>query len=66
MFIGPVFGPLLKILGADEAAIRASLCASQLVGLGIMRYGVHSEPLHSMSVDARRRHRPDDAALPGR
>jgi hypothetical protein len=52
MFIGPVFGPLLKILGADEAAIRASLCASQLVGLGIMRYGVSSEPLHSMSVDA--------------
>jgi Tetracyclin repressor-like, C-terminal domain len=35
-----------------EAAIRASLCASQLVGLGIMRYGVSSEPLHSMSVDA--------------
>jgi hypothetical protein len=23
-----------------------------LVGLGIMRYGVRSEPLHSMSVDA--------------
>ncbi len=51
MFIGPVFGPLLKILGADKAAIRASLCASQLVGLGIMRYGVRSEPLHSMPVD---------------
>jgi MFS transporter, NNP family, nitrate/nitrite transporter len=31
--------------------VRASLCASQLVGLGIMRYGLRSEPLHSMSVD---------------
>jgi len=51
MFIGPVFGPLLKILGADKAATRASLCASQLVGLGVMRYGLRSEPLHSMSVD---------------
>ena len=51
MFVGPVFGPLLKVLGADKAAMRASLCASQLVGLGIMRYGIRSEPLHSMSVD---------------
>jgi hypothetical protein len=51
MFIGPVFNPLLKMLGADKVAIRASLCASQLVGLGIMRYGVRSEPMHSMTVD---------------
>lgn len=47
MFIGPVFNPLLKMLGADKIAIRAA----QLVGLGIMRYGVRSEPLHSMSVE---------------
>lgn len=52
MFVGPVFGPLLRALGADKVALRASLCASQLVGLGIMRYGLRSEPLHSMSVDA--------------
>lgn len=52
MFVGPVFNPVLKMLGADKVAIRASLCASQLVGLGIMRYGVRSEPLHSMSVEA--------------
>ncbi|MGF2943813.1 hypothetical protein [Mycobacterium sp. Lab-001] len=51
VFIGPVFGPLLSALGADKVALRASLCASQLVGLGIMRYGLCSEPLHSMSVD---------------
>ncbi len=52
MFIGPIFNPLLKMLGADKIAVRASLCASQLVGLGIMRYGLRSEPMHSMSVDA--------------
>jgi hypothetical protein len=40
------------MLGADKVALRASLCASQLVGLGIMRYGIRSEPLHSMPVDA--------------
>lgn len=51
MFIGPIFNPLLKMLGADTVAVRASLCASQLVGLGIMRYGVRSEPLHSMTVE---------------
>ena len=48
----PVFGGILKRLGADKAKLRASLCASQLVGLGIMRYAVRSEPLHSMDVDA--------------
>ena len=51
MFIGPVFGPLLKTLGADKVALRASLCASQLVGIGVLRYSVRSEPLASMSVD---------------
>lgn len=67
MFIGPVFNPLLKMLGADKIAIRASLCAAQLVGLGIMRYGVRSgaAALH-VGGDAGRRHWPDNAALPGR
>ncbi len=47
----PVLNPLLKKLGADKIKLRASLCASQLVGLGIMRYAVRSEPIHSMDVD---------------
>ncbi len=54
MFIGPVFNPLLKMLGADKIAIRASLCAAQLVGLeraSPCATGVRSEPLHSMSVE---------------
>jgi Tetracyclin repressor-like, C-terminal domain len=51
LFIGPVFDPLLKALGADQIRFRASLCASQVVGLGIMRYGVRVEPIQSMDVD---------------
>lgn len=51
LFIGPVFDPLLRALGADQVTFRASLCASQIVGLGILRYGVRLEPIHSMDVD---------------
>jgi hypothetical protein len=51
LFIGPVFDPLLKALGADQVTLRASLCASQIVGVGIMRYGVRVEPIHSLDVD---------------
>jgi hypothetical protein len=51
LFIGPVFDPLLRALGADQIKFRASLCASQVVGLGIMRYGVRVEPIRSMDVD---------------
>jgi len=51
LFIGPVFDPLLRALGADQITLRASLCASQIVGVGIMRYGVRVEPIHSLDVD---------------
>lgn len=51
LFIGPVFNPVLKRIGADQVTFRASLCASQVVGLGIMRYGVSIEPIHSLDVD---------------
>lgn len=51
LFIGPVFDPLLRALGADDVGLRASLCASQVIGLGIMRYGVRVEPIQSMDVD---------------
>jgi Tetracyclin repressor-like, C-terminal domain len=51
LFMGPVFNPVLKRLGADQVTFRASLCASQVVGLGIMRYGVSIEPIHSLDVD---------------
>ena len=51
LFMGPVFSQLLKALGADQIEFRASLCASALIGLGIMRYAIRSEPIHSMDVE---------------
>jgi NNP family nitrate/nitrite transporter-like MFS transporter len=52
LFMGPVFDPLLKRLGADNVKFRASLCASQLIGLGILRYAIRSEPIASMKAEA--------------
>lgn len=49
--IGPVFGPILKALGADEASVRAGLCATQLVGIGVVRYVARAEPIRSMRPD---------------
>lgn len=50
LFVGPVFDPLLTRLGANRVRFRASLCTSQLVGLGILRYAVRSEPIASEKV----------------
>jgi hypothetical protein len=50
LFVGPIFDPLLKRMGADQIRFRASLGTSQLVGLGILRYAVRTEPIHSMKV----------------
>jgi hypothetical protein len=52
LFAGPVFDPVLRALGTDRIKLRASLCASAVIGLGVMRYTVRSEPLSSMDVDA--------------
>ncbi|NHD17073.1 MULTISPECIES: TetR family transcriptional regulator [unclassified Actinopolyspora] len=39
--------PLLRSLEVDRRELRAALCGSQLVGLGMMRYVVRLEPLDS-------------------
>lgn len=44
-----VFGPLAESLGADDAALRANLVGSQVVGLVMARYVVGLEPLASLS-----------------
>jgi AcrR family transcriptional regulator len=47
-----VLEPLARAAGAEEgAALRASLAASQLVGVAVARYVVRLEPLASASVD---------------
>lgn len=40
--------PIGERLGLDHAPLRMSLCASQLVGVGIARYIVRLEPLATL------------------
>jgi tetracycline repressor-like protein len=49
--IGPVFGPMLRAVGADEVSFRAGLCATQLVGLGVVRYVARLDPIRSMDAE---------------
>jgi len=46
-----VLGRIAATLGGDQAELRASFAASQMVGLLVARYGVRIEPLASASVD---------------
>jgi len=48
-----VLGRVVEAVGVvDRAHLRASLCGSQLIGLGVMRYVVGLEPLASADRDA--------------
>ena len=51
LFLDAVFGRALKAIGVDDIKLRASLCASALVGLGMMRYVATADPIASMKVD---------------
>lgn len=42
-----LFGRLTKELGTDQKELRAALCATQVIGLGMMRYVLELEPLAS-------------------
>jgi len=46
-----VLGPLARSTGQPDAELRASLAASQVVGLAVARYVVRLEPLASASAD---------------
>ena len=46
-----VLGRVANKIGADHPELRASLCASQMVGLGVARYVVKLGPLASADVD---------------
>ncbi|MCX2967562.1 MULTISPECIES: TetR/AcrR family transcriptional regulator [Streptomyces] len=48
---GEVLAPIARAAGKDEPEVRASLVASQLVGLAMTRYLVRVEPLTAMSPD---------------
>jgi len=42
-----LFGPLMEELGSDQPDLRGTMAASQLIGLGLIRYVQHVEPLAS-------------------
>lgn len=46
-----VFRRVARDIAPDQAEFRASLCATQIIGLGIMRYVLRLEPLVTASVD---------------
>lgn len=46
-----VFRRLADTLGVADADIRVALVASQIVGLGIIRYVVRLEPIASATTD---------------
>jgi AcrR family transcriptional regulator len=46
-----LLGPLARHLDADEAPLRASLAASQMIGFGLAAFVIGVEPLASLSDD---------------
>ena len=50
-FFGKFFAELIGGLGSDQVALRTTLCASQVVGLGMIRYIARFEPLASAEVE---------------
>jgi AcrR family transcriptional regulator len=50
-FSSTVFGVITEAAGSDQAALRATLCGTQMVGLGVIRYVLKLEPLASADVD---------------
>ncbi len=47
-----ILGPVARALDLPDADLRATLAASQLVGMGVARYVIEVEPLASAPTDA--------------
>jgi AcrR family transcriptional regulator len=50
-FSGTVFRVITEAAGSDRPALRSALCATQMVGLGVVRYVLKLEPIASAGVD---------------
>jgi AcrR family transcriptional regulator len=48
---GEILGQVARVIGTDDAALRAELVGSQLMGIALARYVVRIEPLASASPD---------------
>jgi AcrR family transcriptional regulator len=47
-----IFGPLAAALESDQQLLRATLCGSQVVGLGMARYVIKLDPIASADVES--------------
>lgn len=47
-----VFGRVAEVIGVDRPELRAGLCGTQILGLGLIRYVLKLEPLASADVDS--------------
>jgi AcrR family transcriptional regulator len=50
-FVTTIFGRLAEVIGVDQTEVRAGLCASQVLGLGLVRYVLKLEPMASADVE---------------
>jgi len=48
---GGIFGAIARVVGDNDAEFRASLVASQIVGLGIARIVLRIDPIASADID---------------
>ncbi len=51
LFAATVFGRITTVIGADRSELRAALCASQIIGMGVIRYVLKLEPIASARID---------------
>jgi AcrR family transcriptional regulator len=51
LFLKRIFSGLADRVSSDRRELRATLCASQLIGMGMVRYVAKFEPLASADVD---------------
>ncbi|ACU97795.1 TetR family transcriptional regulator [Saccharomonospora viridis] len=49
--VNQLFTPIAQVTGSDRPDLRASLCATQVIGLGMSRYVAGIEPLASADVE---------------
>jgi AcrR family transcriptional regulator len=51
LFLNQLFSKLVGPIDTDRAELRATLCASQLIGMGMIRYVAKFEPLASSDIE---------------
>ncbi|MCP2166338.1 transcriptional regulator, TetR family [Goodfellowiella coeruleoviolacea] len=51
VFLNRVFDRIAEVTGPDQGQFRATLCATQLIGLGMIRYVAKFEPMASADID---------------